>query len=713
MSAVPTMDETRLPPEALRAREWASKVRAIDLLATVIADRIGPDARPRKAQRLLCASVDERMRAAEALAGRPAETLERDEIAACRSATVAPVGSGKSFAYLCAAALAALRGHRTVVSTESISLQSQLADKDAPAVAETVERLTGAHVRAAVVKGQTNYVCFHTAEDSLLGLAEQAGVRAGPDDLISAPALKRLTNQIAASLPDEGDATSARLVGWALGRSFVADDPGDRASCPYEVDDRQWWLVSTRFCPGKPDDERLCGHLRAKALGRSADIVITNHSMLAVQATRGIPTVFGTPALGPFRHLVVDEAHRLPDVVREQGRRELAPGRLRALSRAVSADDLLSDQFMKAAAVAEATARDLHTSHERQSVIAADDEDIQSLLSGLDQLLELSRKRLGEGASREAMRALDDLGDVLRSFPDPDEPPERAVRWSDGESLFVSPVEVGGLMAGHLYAVGPTQEVLSVNCVSGTLPPDFTGEAGLGGRITTHESPFTDAYARSEAVIIRPSAEDWSSLKRAGRLDLEAHRAWAREQIVKAVADNGGATLVLAATKASGREYAEALRTALEGTDITVYTQWDGLGLGELVRRFRQNTSSVLVGVRSLMTGTDVPGDALTQVIIDRVPRAAGNVVDDARVRAKERAGMKRHQASQAVYTTAASLLLTQAVGRLIRSADDTGRVLLLDPRLDASAEVAYPTATRRTYLRSVREFGRVRTVDA
>ena len=86
---------------------------------------------------------------------------------------------------------------------------------------------------------------------------------------------------------------------------------------------------------------------------------------------------------------------------------------------------------------------------------------------------------------------------------------------------------------------------------------------------------------------------------------------------------------------------------------------------------------------------------------------------DDARVKAKERAGMKRHQAAQAVYTTAASLLLTQAVGRLIRSADDTGRVLLLDPRLDASAEVAYPTATRRTYLRSVREFGRVRTVDA
>jgi ATP-dependent DNA helicase DinG len=695
--------------EESKLQRWARQTSAVALLGGVVAEHIGPEAVPRYAQRLLAGTVDARMRAAESVEGRPRELLDSEEIAATRSATIAPVGSGKSYAYLVPAALAALRGHRTVISTESINLQTQLADKDVPAVAATIRRLTGAEVRAAVVKGAGNYVCFHQAEDSFDGLASRAGVRLSPEEYLTAHGVKKATNRIATALSDDRDVLAVRLVGWALGRQFLDEDPGDRSACPYEIDDALWRMVSNRRCPGEADAETICGHLRAKACGMRADIVITNHSLLAVQATRGIPTVFGSPSLGRFRHLVVDEAHRLPAVVREQGRRELSPARLRGLAKTLERHRDIAEALSATADTLASTARRLHRRGERETVIDPDSEAIDSLLSGIGELTASARAAVQSGdGNLDHLNALSDLDDVLDAFPDPEDPPDRAVRWTTGEALCVSPIEVGGLVSGRIYLTGSEKEALSVNCVSGTLPRDFTGEAGLGGGLIEHPSPFHDAYEASSAILASPSQQEWDQLAPEGHLDLLAHRVWVRRKLPGLVRANGGATLVLAATSASGKEYADELRTQLSGSGIDVYSQWDGLGLGELVRRFRENTASVLVGVRSLMTGTDVPGQALTQVIIDRVPRPAGNVVDDARVEAKVRSGIRKHSAVQAVYTTAAQLLLAQAVGRLIRSSGDRGRVIVLDPRLDTKAPVSYAAPTRRAYMRALRDFGTV-----
>jgi ATP-dependent DNA helicase DinG len=113
-----------------------------------------------------------------------------------------------------------------------------------------------------------------------------------------------------------------------------------------------------------------------------------------------------------------------------------------------------------------------------------------------------------------------------------------------------------------------------------------------------------------------------------------------------------------------------------------------------------------MVGTRSFMTGVDAPGETCTLVIVDRVPRAAGNVVDDARVElAMQSQQLDKWTAERYVYVADAALLLEQAAGRLIRSITDSGLFVCLDPRLVPKTVLSYPKQTSDVYLRAMRRF--------
>jgi len=106
------------------------------------------------------------------------------------------------------------------------------------------------------------------------------------------------------------------------------------------------------------------------------------------------------------------------------------------------------------------------------------------------------------------------------------------------------------------------------------------------------------------------------------------------------------------------------------------------------------------------MTGVDAPGGTCTLVIVDRVPRAAGNPIDDARVeRAATRMATDRWAADRLVYVADAGLLLEQAAGRLIRSVTDSGLVAVLDPRLLKQGAAVYPGPTRQLLLKALDRF--------
>nr|WP_232488765.1 helicase C-terminal domain-containing protein [Brevibacterium antiquum] len=170
------------------------------------------------------------------------------------------------------------------------------------------------------------------------------------------------------------------------------------------------------------------------------------------------------------------------------------------------------------------------------------------------------------------------------------------------------------------------------------------------------------------------------------------------------IRSNGGSALVLATSAEGGKAYAHALRSAL---DVPVYDQWSSAGASVLRHNFTSNESSVLVATRGMMTGLDVPGDALSLVIIDRIPRAPMNAVDNARADLISSDGVSGFLEQDDVYGSDAAVLLEQAAGRLIRSISDTGMVALLDPRISPKSDLTNKrNPSYRYYKQIIKPFG-------
>ncbi|ACV79069.1 ATP-dependent DNA helicase [Nakamurella multipartita] len=262
-------------------------------------------------------------------------------------AVEAPTGTGKTLAYLASAALRAARcDERTVISTESLSLQQQIADKDAPVITEAVESVTGQSVSVAVYKGWQNTACamsavrvlqallddFHApvpvTRDGLLDLADAA------EEAVSGmPTRTRIT--VDGQLTDPRDALGP--AAWAL-RASATVGPADRPSYPHPITERQWQSVSvsaTDCLRNRCPLLEFCRPLAAKQRASTADLVVTNHTLLGIQAAKKVPVVLSSRSLGRFHHIVVDEAHGLPDAVRKQGESTMSGRRLLNLVRDV------------------------------------------------------------------------------------------------------------------------------------------------------------------------------------------------------------------------------------------------------------------------------------------------------------------------------------------------------------------------------------------
>lgn len=158
------------------------------------------------------------------------------------------------------------------------------------------------------------------------------------------------------------------------------------------------------------------------------------------------------------------------------------------------------------------------------------------------------------------------------------------------------------------------------------------------------------------------------------------------------------------------------IETQNAATDPTVEFRYR-LGIVEqddprfIIDEWRHDVGSVMVGTRSLMTGVDAKGETCTLVVIDRVPRAMGNVVDDARVKAiAEQLDLDKWSADKFVYVSDAALLLEQAFGRLIRTMDDSGLAVCLDPRIVPGSPLSYRRDVTDIYLKAMRRFSNRRS---
>ncbi|NLE97074.1 MAG: ATP-dependent DNA helicase [Propionibacterium sp.] len=558
----------------------------------------------------------------------------------------AGTGTGKSLGYL----VPALRrvtgtGERVVVATATLALQNQLATKDIPTALAAVEEVTGQTPKAAVLKGRTNYACLHRSRSGSDGQQE---------------ALIGETTQLGAEV--------LALREWVeeeVERGTVAD----RDDAPAHTA-RAWSQVSipTRECLGSSCQFFAeCRVELSREIARDADLVVTNHALLAINA------MHGRTALPEHDAVIIDEAHELVARITNAATDELTPGLIDRTARRVLdwVNDDLGVDFLESAdefreALDESEVGRVESTGAPIVYAAAVVRDVaRKVASALGQHKDDAERSQATGAVRELM----DVADRIAALADAD------VVWVSesevmGRAAHVAPLNVAGLLRNQVFSESTTILTSATLSLGGGFEP-VARTVGLVPSELEWEgvdvgSPF-DYKSQGIMYLSR-------TLPRPGRDGMSEE---VKDQIAELVWAAGGRTLGLFASRRAAEQAAEHVRRALPGN--TILCQGDAQ-LPELTRRFIEEPDTSLFGTLSLWQGIDVPGETCQLVIIEKIPfprpddplmRARSQAVDDA-----------GGNGFMSVSATHAALLLAQGSGRLIRRGTDRGVVAVLDPRL-------------------------------
>ncbi|WP_328384039.1 ATP-dependent DNA helicase [Streptomyces sp. NBC_00400] len=571
----------------------------------------------------------------------------------------AGTGTGKSLGYL-VPALA--HGERVVVATATLALQRQLVERDLPRTVEALHPVLRRRPEFAMLKGRSNYLCLHRLnegvpqeeEDGLFDVFEQATP----------------TSKLGKDL--------LRLRDWA-----GETETGDRDALTPGVSDRAWGQVSvsSRECLGasKCAYGAECFAEAARERAKLADVVVTNHALLAIDA------IEGAPVLPQHEVLIVDEAHELVSRVTGVATGELTPGQVnRAVRRAAKlVNEKAADQLQTASETFERL-MELALPGRLEEI----PEDLGYCLMALRDAARTVISALGstrdksvqdeDAVRKQALASLENVHAVAERIANGS---EYDVVWYErhdrfGASLRVAPLSVSGLLREKLF------DDRSVTLTSATLKlgGDFNGVAaslGLAPEGTEGEdvppwkgldvgSPFD--YSKQGILYVA------KHLAQPGR---EGSRTDMLDELTELIDAAGGRTLGLFSSMRAAQAAAEELRGRL---DVPILLQGEET-LGELIRAFASDARTCLFGTLSLWQGVDVPGANCQLVVMDRVPfPRPDDPLMSARQKAVEEAG---GNGFMAVAATHAALLMAQGAGRLVRATGDRGVVAVLDPRVE------------------------------
>lgn len=664
----------------INPRLWDASTPLVERVALAF-DEKGPLT---KAVKGFCVREGQREFAVEA-----ARAVEEKTILVAEAGT----GTGKTFAYLTPALLA---GATCVISTAGKSLQDQLCAKDLPALRDAL----GVPVKVALLKGRANYVCHFRLE-----LTASEG-----------------------RLPEQDSYLKLRKIQ----RFAAVSRTGDRAELPdVPEDDRLWPLVtSTREnCLGKDrcpnyDD---CFVKKAREDAMQSQVVVVNHhlylsSMALKRESDAIDGMLPQAAL-----TVIDEAHQLPGIASSFFGTsfstydvENVSMEARRLGRTKCNDgaewEILYDRVLKAGREFRLDAQRIGLA-EGERLDVDEIEDFGELYPGFERL------RAAFAAMGEAMRANEGRDNELDTLAERHaELMEQMEAWT---AIFVKCRNGAADEASEGEAAGDAE-------VGGEAGPEAGAASGADAEVRWLEvsqhgirfnltplsfaEEFREMREREGGAWVFTSA----TLSSAGRFDLFKQRLgigecvertwespfnyWEQgcfylpqmpppanntavhthnviEKVWLLINAAGGRTFVLCTSLAAVRAAADELQARLEanGNPYPLFVQGDGPKM-RLIEEFRAHGNAVLVGSMSFWEGVDVKGEALSLVVIDKIPFAPPNdPVMMARSRAVEASGRRPFDE---ITLPEAVITLKQGAGRLIRSEGDRGMLVICDPRI-------------------------------
>ena len=580
----------------------------------------------------------------------------------------AGTGTGKSLAYLVPALV---HGKKVLVATATLALQRQLVERDLPRIVPALEKVLGRTITFGIYKGVGNYLC----------LQKMNSENPDPD------------GELVLELSSLG-ADAKRLHAWAK----VPGVSGDRDDAP-DVDRRVWAAnsLSGRECVGA--DVCAYGHqcfaALAKAKAQSADVVVTNHTLLAIEI------VDSHPILPERDAVILDEAHEFMDRTTQAVTEELTGPRV-SRAAAMARKHLpgkLSDAFTKAA-----DAFDDAMDEYGQSVKF--DTSLQGRLSELPSALESPIRKVRESA-QAIMQSIGADEEII----DSDAIAERARVKGAVNEVSTTAGKLLKLGAGQVLWYEPTFSTLHLAplSVSSVLRNNLlTKTPVIATSATLTVGKGFDAMARNIGFVVGDDADteveagdvDPANVQmldvgspfdfaNQGMLYLPKHlpepgrdgpSIQAITELGELIDAAGGRTLALFSSW-RGVEAADAhLRKVLAELPIKIITQKRGDAVGPLVERFIKDETSILLGTMSLWQGVDVPGAACILVAIDRIPfpRPDDPVMSARAAEIDAEGGSGFMQVS----LPRAALMLAQGTGRLIRSEEDRGVVAILDSRI-------------------------------